>query len=97
MEALNTGVFFDHTIDFIEANVQIARNYKDAFEKSGVKNIVHLSSIGAHMSEGNGILKFHYNVEKILNELPSEYPTAYSRKTDRESKGKIIHYSIVGQ
>ncbi len=79
MEALNAGVFFDHTIDFIEANIQIARNYKDAFEKSGVKNIIHLSSIGAHMSEGNGILTSHYQVEKILNELPDDVSIKFMR------------------
>ncbi|MEI3789939.1 MULTISPECIES: NmrA family NAD(P)-binding protein [unclassified Chryseobacterium] len=79
MEALNVSVFFDHTIDFIEANIQIARNYKEAFERSGVKNIVHLSSIGAHMSEGNGILRSHYNVEKILNELPDDVSIKFMR------------------
>jgi len=79
MEALNAGVFFDHTVDFTEANIQIARNYKDAFERSGVKNIVHLSSIGAHMSEGNGILASHYNVEKILNELPDDVSIKFMR------------------
>lgn len=79
MEALNAGVFFDHSIDFIEANIQIARNYKDAFERSGVKNIIHLSSIGAHMSEGNGILTSHYQVEKILNELPDDVSIKFMR------------------
>ncbi|WP_326984753.1 NAD(P)H-binding protein [Chryseobacterium sp. MYb264] len=72
MEALNAGVFFNHEIDFIQANIQIAKNYKEAIEKSGVKNIIHLSSIGAHTNEGNGILKFHYEAEKVLNELPQE-------------------------
>lgn len=79
MEALNAGAFFDHSINFIEANTQIGRNYKEAFEKSGVKNIIHLSSIGAHMSEGNGILISHYNVEKILNELPEDVSIKFMR------------------
>lgn len=72
MEALNAGSFFDHDVDFIAANTQIAKNYKEAFERSEIKHIVHLSSIGAHMSEGNGILSFHYNAEKILNQLPED-------------------------
>lgn len=79
MEALNAGVFFDHNVDFIEVNTQIGRNYKEAFERSGVKNIVHLSSIGAHLSTGNGILAFHYNVEKILNELPEDVSIKFMR------------------
>lgn len=79
MEALNAGVFFDHNIDFIEANTQIGENYKEAFEKSGVKNIVHLSSIGAHLPSGNGILAFHYNVEQVLNELPQDVSIKFMR------------------
>jgi len=79
MEALNAGVFFDHSINFIEANTQIGRNYKEALERSGVKNIIHLSSIGAHMSKGNGILISHYNVEKILNELPEDVSIKFMR------------------
>ncbi|MET3537138.1 NmrA family NAD(P)-binding protein [Chryseobacterium limigenitum] len=79
MEALNAGVFFDHNIDFIEANTQIGKNYKEAFEKSGVKNIVHLSSIGAHLPNGNGILAFHYNIEQVLNELPQDVSIKFMR------------------
>jgi len=79
MEALNAGVFFDHSINFIEANTQIGRNYKEALERSGVKRIIHLSSIGAHMSKGNGILISHYNVEKILNELPEDVSIKFMR------------------
>lgn len=79
MEALNAGCFFDHNVDFIAANTQLGKNYKEAFEKSGVKRIVHLSSIGAHMSQGNGILAFHYNVEKILQELPEDVSIKFMR------------------
>ncbi|WP_312393759.1 NAD(P)H-binding protein [Chryseobacterium sp.] len=79
MEALNAGVFFNHEIDFIQANIQIAKNYKEAIEKSGVKNIIHLSSIGAHTNEGNGILKFHYEAEKVLNELPNYVSIKFMR------------------
>ncbi len=79
MEALNAGVFFNHEIDFVQANIHIAKNYKEAIEKSGVKNIIHLSSIGAHTNEGNGILKFHYQAERILNELPEEVSIKFMR------------------
>ncbi|MCS3870992.1 uncharacterized protein YbjT (DUF2867 family) [Chryseobacterium ginsenosidimutans] len=79
MEALNAGVFFDHHINIIDANIQIVKNYKAAIEKSGVKNIIHLSSIGAHTNEGNGILKFHYEAEKVLNELPENVSIKFMR------------------
>lgn len=79
MEAINHRVFFNHEIDFIQANIQIAKNYQEAIEKSGVKNIIHLSSIGAHMEKGNEILAFHYEVENILNELPEDVSIKFMR------------------
>jgi len=47
----------------------IGRNYADAIQASGVKNVVNLSSIGAHMPEGCGPVSGLYYVEKALNEL----------------------------
>jgi uncharacterized protein YbjT (DUF2867 family) len=48
---------------------KIGHNYKQAIQQSGVKRVVHLSSIGAHSDKGNGILAFHYNVENILRAI----------------------------
>lgn len=64
------GDMFDKNVDFISSINTIGNNYKQAVEQSGVKKIVHLSSIGAHMDKGNGILIFHHNVENILKGLP---------------------------
>ncbi|MGN6477516.1 MAG: NAD(P)H-binding protein [Flavipsychrobacter sp.] len=72
MEALGQNAFFDHSINVMDAIAEIGNAYKQAIEQSSVKRVVHLSSIGAHMSEGNGILKFHYEVEQILNALPAD-------------------------
>lgn len=80
METLDAaGDFFDKEADFIGTISQIGYNYKKAIEAAGVKKIVHLSSIGAHMSEGNGILVFHHNVEQILNDLPAEIAIKFMR------------------
>jgi uncharacterized protein YbjT (DUF2867 family) len=49
---------------------KIANNLAGAIEQSGVKRVVHLSSIGAHMDKDSGILIGHYNAEAILNKLP---------------------------
>jgi uncharacterized protein YbjT (DUF2867 family) len=62
--------FFDHSIDIIGLHQAIAGSYKAAVEASGVKKVVHLSSIGAHTDEGNGMLAYHYAVEQILAALP---------------------------
>jgi len=46
----------------------IGRNYADAIQASGVKNVVNLSSIGAHMPEGCGPVSGLYYLEKALIE-----------------------------
>ncbi len=79
METIDHTSFFDATTDVIAAISQIAKNYKQAIEKSGVKKVVHLSSIGAHTDKGNGILVMHYNAEKIMNQLPTEVAIKFMR------------------
>ncbi len=80
METLEAaGDFFDKDVDFIDTIDQIGQNYKQAVVASGVKKVVHLSSIGAHMKEGNGILAFHHNVEAILNQLPESVSIKFMR------------------
>lgn len=72
------GNFFDRGFDIAHV-VQIAHNYVAAVSESGVKRLVHLSSIGAHTTEGNGLLKFHYQVEQTLNQLPADIAIAFMR------------------
>ncbi len=47
----------------------IGENYATAIKESGVKNVVNLSSIGAHMPEGCGPVSGLYFVEKALDGL----------------------------
>ncbi|MDP3916072.1 MAG: NmrA family NAD(P)-binding protein [Bacteroidota bacterium] len=47
----------------------IGENYAKAIKASGVKNVVNLSSMGAHMPEGCGPVSGLYFVEKALNAL----------------------------
>ena len=77
MEAV--GDSFDKSVDFIGDITQIGQNYKQAIERSGVKKVIHLSSIGAHMEQGNGILIFHHNVEKLLRQLPADVAIKFMR------------------
>jgi len=79
MEAIGYGSFFDHNLDIFVAAKKIANSYKQAIEKSGVKQVVHLSSIGAHTDKGNGILAFHYYAENILRELPPDVSIKFMR------------------
>lgn len=72
------NVFFDHNIDVVALLTQIGANYKQAIEASGLKKVVHLSSIGADRDQGN-VLTFHYNVERLLNQLPSDVSVKFMR------------------
>jgi uncharacterized protein YbjT (DUF2867 family) len=47
----------------------IGENYAEAIHAAGVKNVVNLSSIGAHMPEGCGPVSGLFFVEKALNAL----------------------------
>jgi uncharacterized protein YbjT (DUF2867 family) len=58
---------------------KLANNYAQAIRQSGVKRVVHLSSIGAHTDKGNGILAFHHIVENILSELPADVSIKFMR------------------
>ncbi len=49
--------------------VRIGKNYAEAIRASGVKYVVNLSSIGAHLPEGCGPVSGIYYVEQALNEL----------------------------
>lgn len=81
METIDRSAFSDQNIDIIASIAQIGKNYKQAIENTSVKRIIHLSSIGAHTDKGNGILRFHYEVEKILNQLPSDVSIKFMRPT----------------
>lgn len=79
MEAISHSSMFNSNFNIIEAYSQIARNYKQAVEKSGVKKVIHLSSIGAHTTEGNGVLSMHYYAEQIFNQLPNDISIKFMR------------------
>ncbi len=64
--------YFDPDLDIMAATRKLATNYAEAIRASGVKQVVHLSSIGAHTDKGVGLLAFHHLAESILRELPSD-------------------------
>lgn len=98
---METFGFFNPDFDYIEYVREIAQNYKKAIEKSGVNKVIHLSSIGAHTSDGIGILKFHHLAESIFNLLPKNviikfirpvgfYVNLFGQIPIIKSQGKII-------
>jgi len=73
------GSIFDKDVDFVAAFDRIGNNYKTAVEQSGVRQLVHLSSIGAHTDQGTGSLYLHNKVEGILGSLSDEVAIKYMR------------------
>ena len=89
METMGGNSYFDPNIDIMVAISKIGNNYKQAILESGVKRVVHLSSIGAHTDKGNGLLAFHYNVENILKTLPSDVSITFMRPVG-------FYYNLLG-
>lgn len=75
------GSIFDKEVDFLAGFHLIGNNYKKAVLASGVKKIVHLSSVGAHSATGYGSLSAHHDVENILKQLPNEVAIKFMRPT----------------
>ena len=61
--------YFDQNLDLMAYYRRIANNYAQAVERSGVKRVVYLSSIGAHLEKGSGIIIGHHKGEGIMNNL----------------------------
>src|ERR1700722_2110876 len=61
--------FLDPNFDLMAGYHKLVNNYAQAIQHSGVKRVVHLSSIGAHMDKDSGLIIAHHNAEIILNKL----------------------------
>lgn len=55
--------------DVIANTTEAGKSFAKAIEKTGVKRVVMLSSIGADLPNGNGPIAGLHNIEKIYNEL----------------------------
>ncbi|ETZ21187.1 NAD(P)H-binding protein [Pedobacter sp. V48] len=73
--------YFDHSLDLLAYYRQLGQNYADAIEKSGVTRVVNLSTIGAHLEKGSGILIGAHKVEGIFNGLSPEVAITHIRPT----------------
>lgn len=61
--------YFDHTLDLKAYCHRLAGNYVKSLRNSGVRRLVHLSSIGAHLEKDSGIILAHHEVEVKLATL----------------------------
>jgi len=56
--------------DPIAYSQTVADNYVKAIRKSGIKRVVYVSSYGAHLEKGVGLITLHHYIEKQLLDLP---------------------------
>lgn len=61
--------FSDPDFDLMTHCRLLGNNFAHAIEESGVKRVVHLSSIGAHLAKESGLILSHHALEGILNPL----------------------------
>jgi uncharacterized protein YbjT (DUF2867 family) len=64
----------------VEYYRRIGNSYAQAIQQSGVKRVVHLSSMGAHLDRGTGFILGSHHTEGILNGL-SDINITYLRPT----------------
>lgn len=74
--------YWDQQLDLFGYYEALGKNYAKAIKDTGVKQVVNLSTIGGHLAKGSGILLGANNVERILNELPSEVSITHIRPTE---------------
>ncbi len=55
--------------DFRKDQQKVARNYVNAVKENGIKNVLLLSSIGAHLRNGAGVVDGLGDMEKYFSEL----------------------------
>ncbi|KQB39583.1 NAD(P)H-binding protein [Flavobacterium aquidurense] len=61
--------YFDPNLDLDAFTRKIGNNYAEAIQKSGVKRVVFLSSIGAHLEQNSGIIQRYNEIETVLKQL----------------------------
>lgn len=81
--------FFNPDFDLAAHCSKIGNNYAQAIKKSGVKRVVHLSSIGAHMEKDSGLILAHREVELILDKLPTNIAITFMRPVG-------FYYNLLG-
>lgn len=78
----------------------IGKNYAEAIKNSGVKYVVNLSSVGAHVPDGVGPVSGLYRVEQILNALPNtnikHLRPPYFYNNLLANIGMVQHAGIIG-
>lgn len=79
MVAASPNSYFTPGFDVLKHYREIGHNYARAIERSGVKRVVNLSTIGAHLEKGSGILLGAHDLAITLDKLSPEVSITHMR------------------
>lgn len=74
--------YFDQELDLFQYFIELGNSFAKASRKAEIKRIVNLSSIGAHLEKGNGILEGTYQVEASLDNLSEDIAVTHVRPVE---------------
>lgn len=74
--------YFDQDLDLPGHFIELGNSFADAIRQADVKRVVSLSSVGAHLEKGNGILEGTYQVEQSLDKLPEDVAVTHVRPVE---------------
>ncbi len=81
--------YFNHDLDLLAYYNTVAANYFKAIEATDVKHVIYLSSVGAHLKQGSGIIMGHHAGEQIMNALPGDVAISFMRPVG-------FYYNLLG-
>jgi uncharacterized protein YbjT (DUF2867 family) len=61
--------FFNPNLDLTAYTTGVVNSFIQAIQQSGVSRVVHLSSIGAHLEKGSGLIAAHHQAEVMISKL----------------------------
>lgn len=91
--------------DFLSPDIRafqnkIGKSITEAVKKSGIKNVVVISSVGAHLTEGSGVIQGLHDFENMLSEVADAnilfLRPCYFMQNFYGSIGMIKHMGING-
>ncbi len=81
--------YFNHDLNLLAYYQTVAANYFIAIETANIKRVVYLSSVGAHLKQGSGILIGHHAGEAIMSRLPNDVAITFMRPVG-------FYYNLLG-
>lgn len=86
--------------DFTAAQLKHVNAFAAAAKSAGLKKLVTLSSVGAHLPEGNGVVNGLYHMEQAMNAIPGldvlHLRATYFMENTLGQTGVIKHMGFMG-